>query len=78
MGRSTTQLVIASTGYPPGGVAPIDLPKHAAVIVDQRVAAQSEVYGGSGTDLHMMRIRPEDIIRLNAATIGDILQAPTN
>jgi Cys-tRNA(Pro) deacylase len=69
------ELVIASTGYAPGGVAPVDLPKHAAVIVDERVAAQSEVYAGSGTYLHMMRIRPEDIIRLNGATIGDILQA---
>ena len=68
-------LVIESTGYPPGGVAAIDLPEHAVVIVDQRVASQSEVYAGSGTDLHMMRIRPEDIIRLNGASIGDILQA---
>jgi hypothetical protein len=47
------------------------------VIVDDNVAAQTVVYGGSGTDVHMMRIRTEDIIRLNGATIGDILQAST-
>lgn len=74
---ASAERVIASTGFPPGGVAPVDLPEHAVVIVDQRVASQSEVYAGSGTDLHMVRIRPEDIIRLNGATIGDILQAST-
>ncbi len=72
---ASSGLVIEWTGYPPGGVAPIDLPEDAIVIVDQRVAGQSVVYGGSGTDLHMMRIRTEDITRLNGATTGDILQA---
>ena len=73
---ASSDLVIESTGYPPGGVAPIDLPQSAIVIVDENVEAQPVVYGGSGTDLHMMRIRTEDIIRLNGATIADILQAP--
>ncbi|HET9661540.1 MAG TPA: YbaK/EbsC family protein [Thermomicrobiales bacterium] len=68
-------LVLETTGYSPGGVAPIDLPDGIRVIVDRCVAAQDVVYGGSGTDLHMMRIRTKDIIRLNAASIGDILQA---
>ena len=74
---ASSDQVIESTGYPPGGVAPIDLPEDTIVIVDENVAAQPVVYGGSGTDLHMMRIRTEDIIRLNGATIGDILQAST-
>ncbi len=67
-------LVLESTGYPPGGVAPVDLPSEAIVIVDEQVLAQPVVYGGSGTDLHMMRIRSEDIVRLNNAAIADILQ----
>jgi prolyl-tRNA editing enzyme YbaK/EbsC (Cys-tRNA(Pro) deacylase) len=74
---ASSDLVIESTGYPPGGVAPIDLPQNAIVIVDDNVAAHPIVYGGSGTDLHMMRIRTEDIIRLNGATIGNILQTST-
>jgi Cys-tRNA(Pro)/Cys-tRNA(Cys) deacylase len=74
---ASSDRVIEWTGYPPGGVAPIDLPEEAIVIVDENVAAQPVIYGGSGTDLHMMRIRTEDIIHLNGATIGDILQAST-
>lgn len=70
------QLVIESTGYPPGGVAPIDLPTHAIVIVDARVAKQPQVYAGSGTDRHMMRIRTEDIIRFDRAIVSQIVQTP--
>lgn len=74
---ASADLVLETTGYPPGGVAPIDLPDGVPVIVDERVAAQEVVYGGSGTDLHMVRIRTGDIIRLDAASIGDIVQART-
>lgn len=69
-------LVLDTTGYPPGGVAPVDLPDDAIVIVDERVLLQPIVYGGSGTDLHMVRIRSHDIVRLNAARVADILQTP--
>lgn len=72
---ASAQLVLDGTGYPPGGVAPVDLPSHAIVIVDRRVLDQPIVYGGSGTDLHMMRIRPQDIVRLNDAITADILQS---
>lgn len=71
---ASPELVLASTGYPAGGVAPIDLPAGVPVIVDTLVAQRQEVYGGSGTDLHMMRIRAEDIIRLNHARIAGIVQ----
>lgn len=69
-------LVLETTGYAPGGVAPVGLPVGVAVIVDERVAAQNVVYGGSGTDLHMMRIRTSDVIRLNGALVAEILQSP--
>jgi len=66
-------LVLQTTGYPPGGVAPVDLPGGAIVVVDERVLAQPVVYGGSGTDLNMMRIHPHDIVRLNAAILQSVL-----
>ena len=72
---ASADVVLDATGYPPGGVAPVDLPSGAIVIVDERVLTQPIVYGGSGTDLHMMRIRTADILRLNSTTTGDILQA---
>ncbi len=39
-----------------------------------RCCAQGPVYGGSGTDLHMLRVRSEDIVRLNDARIARILR----
>ena len=69
-------LVLETTGYAPGGVAPVGLPPGVAIVVDERVAAQDAVYGGSGTDLHMMRIRTRDVIRLNGALVAEIVQSP--
>jgi len=68
--------VLSTTGYPAGGVAPIDLPEDAIVVVDAAVAGQAELYGGSGDDLHMLRIQSADIVRLNRAIIARILRDP--
>ena len=68
--------VFAATGYPAGGVAPVDLPSGALIVLDEQVVLQEEVFGGSGTDLHMMRIRPSDIVRLTNARIAPILRDP--
>lgn len=68
------ELVLESTGYPPGGVAPVGLPENAPVIVDPSVLEWDEVYGGAGTDLHMMRIRTDDLVRLNRASIAPIVR----
>lgn len=70
---ASPETVLAATGYPAGGVAPVDLPATALVVVDERVVQQDEVYGGSGTDLHMLRIRSADIVRLNNACVAPIL-----
>lgn len=66
--------VLEETGYPAGGVAPVDLPTTAIVVVDERVIEQEEVFGGAGTDLHMLRIRTADVIRLNRAIVARIVQ----
>lgn len=71
---ASAENVLDVTGYSPGGVAPVDLPGETLVIVDERVLAQTIVYGGSGTDLHMLRIQTADIVRLNNARVAQILQ----
>lgn len=71
---ASSAFVLVSTGYPAGGVAPVDLPRDAIVVIDEHVLTQEQVYGGSGTDLHMLRIRSADIERLNHARIASILQ----
>ncbi len=68
------ELVLASTGYPAGGVAPIGLPEGVPVIIDDRVLSCDEVYGGAGNDLHMMRIRTDDLVSVNHAIVTSIIQ----
>src|SRR5918993_2617681 len=65
--------VLAVTGYPAGGVAPIGLPDDLPVIVDQGVANLPMVFAGGGTDNLLLRLDPADVIRLNRATIARIV-----
>lgn len=71
---ASSNTVLAATGYAAGGVAPVDLPIGAIVVMDERVVAQDQVYGGSGTDVAMLRIRSFDIVRSNQARVAPILR----
>jgi prolyl-tRNA editing enzyme YbaK/EbsC (Cys-tRNA(Pro) deacylase) len=61
------------TGYPAGGVAPIGHATHFPVVIDRRVMALDEVYGGAGSDETLLRIAPVEIERLTGAVVADII-----
>lgn len=65
--------VLAITGYPAGGVAPLGLVTGVPVIVDEAVTALPVVYGGGGTEHLLLRLDPTDIVRLNSATVASIV-----
>jgi Cys-tRNA(Pro) deacylase len=71
---ASPELVLSSTGYPAGGVAPIGLPDGVPVIIDDGVLTRDEVYGGAGNELHMMRVRTADLVTLNQAIVTSIIQ----
>jgi prolyl-tRNA editing enzyme YbaK/EbsC (Cys-tRNA(Pro) deacylase) len=56
------------TGFEVGGTPPIAI-KDADVLIDPRVMEMSEVIGGGGTDRHLLRIRPEEIVKATGAKI---------
>jgi Cys-tRNA(Pro) deacylase len=66
--------VMAITGYPAGGVAPVGLPASIPVIVDTATASLDVVYGGAGRDDLLLRIRVSDVIRCNSALVADITE----
>ena len=66
-------VVFAKTGYPAGGTPPVGHREKFSVIVDTRVAAQEWGYAGGGRPEVLVRIKPADIIRLNSATIQDVI-----
>lgn len=64
--------VLAATGFPAGGVAPVAHATPVRVVIDRRAAALDVVYGGGGTEDALLRISPRDIIRLTGAEVVDI------
>lgn len=68
-----TDDVIAVTGYPAGGVAPLALAVGIPVFVDTAVAALPCAYGGGGHETLLLRVRPADVVRLNRATVASIV-----
>jgi prolyl-tRNA editing enzyme YbaK/EbsC (Cys-tRNA(Pro) deacylase) len=68
--------VVAVTGFPAGGVAPIGLPESIPVIVDAATAALSFAYGGGGQEHLLLRVRISDVIRCNNALVADIAERP--
>lgn len=65
--------VLRVTGYPAGGVAPLALPPHLPVVVDSTVMELPVAWGGAGREELLLRVAPADIVRLNNATIAEIV-----
>ena len=65
--------VLRVTGYPAGGVAPLALPHDLTVVVDSAVVNLPAAWGGAGREELLMRICPADIVRLNNATVAEIV-----
>jgi Cys-tRNA(Pro) deacylase len=70
--------VLAVTGYPTGGVAPLGLPASVPVVVDAATAALTVAYGGGGQEHLLLRVQVSDIIRCNNALVADITERPKN
>jgi Cys-tRNA(Pro) deacylase len=68
--------VIAVTGYPAGGVAPLGLPAALPVIVDAATGKLSFAYGGGGQASLLLRIQISDVIQCNNALVAEITERP--
>ncbi|MDC0708191.1 YbaK/EbsC family protein [Stigmatella sp. ncwal1] len=68
--------VLRATGYAVGGVPPVGHATQVSVVVDSRVLTHPFVFGGGGDEHHMLRIVPQDIVRLTAARVADVVAEP--
>lgn len=71
---ASSEEVLAITGYPAGGVAPLGFTRVVRVIVDSHVLGLSVAYGGGGREDLLLRVDPADVVRLNRADVASILQ----
>ena len=63
----------AATGYPPGGIPPVGHKKKLPVFIDKGVVAHEYVWCGGGARSKLVRLKTEDIVRLNSATVCDLI-----
>ena len=66
--------VLALTGQPVGGVAPIGHPQSLRTFIDRRVLEQPEVYAGGGALDALMRVTPAELVRVTGAETVDVVR----
>jgi len=64
-----------ATGFPTGGIPPVGHRRRLPVFVDRQVASLEHVWCGGGARTRLVRLRPDDILRLSGATVSDIAVA---
>jgi len=67
--------VLGVIGYVAGGVPPVDLPNNVLVVVDEDILSKHSVIAGGGDESSLLRISPNDILKLNPSS--KILRVPT-
>ena len=63
---------LEKTGYPAGGVPPLGF--KAQFLMDKKVAEKKEVIVGGGNQYTLIKIKTQELLRLNKAQIIDIRQ----
>ena len=64
------------SGYPPGGTPSVGHKTRMRAIIDKSILVYETVYCGGGTRDEILELRTEDILKLNDATIGEIVHRP--
>ena len=66
--------VLQLTGYNVGGIPPIALRKKMQVVVDEGVLRHDWIFGSAGSPYAGLKMRPMDLVRLNNAVVGEIVE----
>jgi prolyl-tRNA editing enzyme YbaK/EbsC (Cys-tRNA(Pro) deacylase) len=76
--RAGPDLVLAATGQPVGGVAPVGHPRPVPTVVDSALAAFDTVWAGAGDKHSMFPTSHDELVRITGGSVLDVGQpAPT-
>jgi prolyl-tRNA editing enzyme YbaK/EbsC (Cys-tRNA(Pro) deacylase) len=64
------------TGFEPGAVAPFPPAKVDRVFIDQRLLLHDHVWVGAGSETHIARVAPAELVRLSRAEHLDLVADP--
>ena len=75
LGRADAAFVKARTGYSIGGVPPIAHASASVTLIDQTLFRFEEIWAAAGHPHAVFKLRPQDLVRLSAAPVADVVQA---
>jgi len=64
--------VLEFTGYPAGAVPPFGHPEKIPTLMDPGILVHDEVYAGGGSGSALVRLSPQDILRVTRADLVDL------
>ena len=74
---ASSEMVLDLTGYAVGTVPPFGHREHLETLLDHRVLEFTEVYAGGGSHNALVRLNPQDILRITQANVIDLHTRPT-
>ena len=69
---ANAEIVLETTGYPVGTVPPFGHPQSIRTLIDPRVLDHNEVYAGGGAHNSLVRLNPQDILKITKAQIIEL------
>ena len=72
VGRADPAFVLAKTGYPVGGVAPVGHDPAVTVLLDADLAGQREIWAAAGAPDAVFRLTPDDLQRLTGGRFCEL------
>ncbi|MFQ5996435.1 MAG: aminoacyl-tRNA deacylase [Dehalococcoidales bacterium] len=70
---ASDEVAKAATGYTTGGIPPVGHKKKLPVFFDEGLTRHEYIWCGGGARSKLVRLRTEDIVKLSAATVCDIV-----
>ena len=70
------EVVLKLTGYAVGAVPPFGHRRQLRTLLDPRVLAFDEIFAGGGTHHALVRLNPQDILKITQAEIIDLHTRP--
>lgn len=65
------------SGYLPGATPPVGHKRKMKVVIDQKLLRYSTIFGGGGTRDKLVKLKTQDVIKLNDAKTADISESTT-
>jgi prolyl-tRNA editing enzyme YbaK/EbsC (Cys-tRNA(Pro) deacylase) len=71
---ATPEMVLEISGYEVGAIPPFGHRQPLTTVIDPKVLDLSEAYAGGGSENALLRLNPQDILRVTGAQVLDMLE----